>query len=147
MKVLNKKTDYAIRALLALGSRPGTFLSAKAISAEQEIPYQFLRRLMQELIRHGLVVSREGATGGFMLDRDPDAIAVRELIEIFQGPVQVSECLFRKQLCRNRASCVLRHQILRIEQVVRDEFEKITIGSLLRDLESAERGPKKECIE
>ncbi|TCD48796.1 Rrf2 family transcriptional regulator [Chlorobium sp. N1] len=147
MKVLNKKTDYAVRALLSLASSPGRYLSAKVIAAEQEIPYQFLRRLLQELIHHGLVVSREGASGGFMLKRDPDGVAVRELIEIFQGPVQVSECLFRKQLCKNRARCVLRHQILRIERVVQNEFEKITIGSLLRDLEAAGKVPQQECIE
>ncbi|KZK73553.1 MAG: Rrf2 family transcriptional regulator [Pelodictyon luteolum] len=139
MKVLNKNTDYAVRALLSLAGSQGVYMSAKTIATEQDIPYQFLRRLLQELIRHRLVVSREGASGGFMLKRDPDGIGLRELIEIFQGPVQVSECLFRKKLCLNRARCVLRHQILRIEQVVRDEFEKITIGSLLRDLADAGR--------
>ncbi|WP_041463894.1 RrF2 family transcriptional regulator [Pelodictyon luteolum] len=139
MKVLNKNTDYAVRALLSLAGSQGVYLSAKTIATEQDIPYQFLRRLLQELIRHRLVVSREGASGGFKLDRDPDGIALRELIEIFQGPVQVSECLFRKKLCGNRARCVLRHQILRIEQVVRAEFENITIGSLLGDLAAAGR--------
>jgi Rrf2 family protein len=139
MKVLNKNTDYAVRALLSLAGSQGVYMSAKTIATDQDIPYQFLRRILQELIRHELVVSREGASGGFMLKRDPDGIGLRELIEIFQGPVQVSECLFRKKLCVNRARCVLRHQILRIEQVVRDEFEKITIGSLLRDLAAAGR--------
>ncbi len=134
MKVLTKKTDYAIRALLMLGAKRGSYVSAKSIAAEQDMPYQFLRGVLQEMIRHGLIVSKEGVQGGFMMEKDADDIGVRQLIEIFQGRVQVSECMFRKQICANRSRCVLRHEIMRIEQVVSNEFEQVTIGKLLRKL-------------
>ncbi|NTW52335.1 MAG: Rrf2 family transcriptional regulator [Chlorobiaceae bacterium] len=134
MKVLTKHTDYAVRALISLGMKPDSWVTAKAVSEEQAIPYQFLRRIMQELIKSGLVVSREGAGGGVRLARDPDTIRVKDVIEIFQGAVQVSECMFRKQLCSNRANCVLRHEIMRIEQMVNDEFAKVTVGKLISDL-------------
>ena len=134
MKVLTKKTDYAIRALLMLGAKRGSYVSAKSIAAEQDMPYQFLRGVLQEMIRHGLIVSKEGVQGGFMMEKDADDIGVRQLIEIFQGRVQVSECMFRKQICANRSRCVLRHEIMRIEQVVNNEFEQVTIGKLLRKL-------------
>ncbi|MEI8186392.1 MAG: Rrf2 family transcriptional regulator [Chlorobiaceae bacterium] len=137
MKVLTKNTDYAIRALLALAAQKGSYISAKSIADGHDIPYQFLRRLLQEMIRHNLIVSKEGVRGGFMMQKNPDNITVTELIEIFQGKVQVSECMFRKQICGNRARCVLRHEIMRIEQVVQSEFEKVTIGQLLRNLEAA----------
>ncbi len=141
MKVLNKNTDYAIRALLTLAANRGSYMSAKSIATQQGMPYQFLRRLLQELLKRNLIVSKGGVQGGFMLERDPHGIRVTELIEIFQGKVQVSECMFRKQICGNRAHCVLRHEIMRIEQVVQSEFEKVTIGKLLGDLQAA-NGPK-----
>ena len=137
MKVLTKNTDYAIRALLALAAKKGSYVSAKSIATEHDIPYQFLRRLLQEMIRHNLIISKDGVQGGFMMQKNPDDITVTELIEIFQGKVQVSECMFRKQICSNRARCVLRHEIMRIEQVVQSEFQKVTIGKLLRDLTAA----------
>ncbi len=137
MKVLTKNTDYAIRALLALAARKGSYVSARSIATEHDIPYQFLRGLLQEMIRHDLIVSKEGVQGGFMMKQDPDTISVTQLIEIFQGKVQMSECMFRKQICGNRARCVLRHEIMRIEQVVQSEFEKVTIGKLMRDLQAA----------
>lgn len=140
MKVLTKNTDYAIRALLVLGAHEGEYVSARKISEEQDIPYQFLRRILQELCRNGLVTTREGARGGVKLDREPGSIKVKEIIEIFQGKVELSECMFRKQLCSNRASCVLRHEIMRIEQIVNREFERITIGKLLDDLEILHSG-------
>ncbi len=137
MKVLTKNTDYAIRALLALAARKGSYVSARSIATEHDIPYQFLRGLLQEMIRHDLIVSKEGVQGGFMMKQDPDTISVTQLIEIFQGKVQMSECMFRKQICGNRARCVLRHEIMRIDQVVQSEFEKVTIGKLMRDLQAA----------
>lgn len=137
MKVLTKNTDYAIRALLALAAKKGSYVSARSIATEHDIPYQFLRGLLQEMIRHDLIVSKEGVQGGFMMKKDPDTISVTQLIEIFQGKVQMSECMFRKQICGNRARCVLRHEIMRIEQVVQSEFEKVTIGKLMRDLQAA----------
>ncbi len=137
MKVLTKKTDYAIRALLMLAAKRGKYVSAKSIAVEQDMPYQFLRGVLQEMIRHDLIVSKEGVQGGFMLEKDPDEIRVRQLIEIFQGMVQVSECMFRKQICGNRSRCVLRHEIMRIEEVVNSEFEQVTIGKLLRKLNAA----------
>jgi Rrf2 family protein len=139
MKVLTKHTDYAVRALISLGMKSDVWVSAKAVSEEQSIPYQFLRRILQDLIRSGLVVSKEGAGGGVMLGKDPDSIRVKDVIEIFQGKVQVSECMFRKQLCSNRANCVLRHEIMRIEQMVNDEFSKVTVGKLIDDLRRVER--------
>ncbi|NTU68073.1 MAG: Rrf2 family transcriptional regulator [Chlorobiaceae bacterium] len=134
MKILNKHTDYALRALIALGMNPGSRMSAKALSEGQVIPYQFLRRILQELIRSGLVNSKQGVGGGVALAVDPERINVRDVIEIFQGPVQVSECMFRKQLCSNRANCVLRHEIMRIEQLVDDEFSRVSVGKLITDL-------------
>jgi Rrf2 family protein len=139
MKVLNKHTDYAVRALIALGMKPGAVLSARVLSEELAIPYQFLRRILQDLMKNGLVTSKEGAGGGVFLAKEPEGIAIREVIEIFQGHVQVSECMFRKQLCSNRANCVLRHEIMRIEKMVNDEFSKVSIGKLIGDLKMVEQ--------
>ncbi len=138
MKVLNKATDYAVRALISLGMKPDGWVSAKVISDEQTIPYQFLRRILQELIRGGLVESKEGAGGGVKLAKAPGEIGIADVIEIFQGKVQLSECMFRKQLCSNRANCVLRHEIMRIERMVNSEFSMVTIGKLIDDLKAVE---------
>ncbi len=138
MKLLNKNTDYAIRALLHLGRAPaGTFVSAAEISEKQKIPYEFLRKLLRKMIASEIVESKEGGNGGYRLKSDPQKIRISELIEIFQGQLQLSECMFRRKLCENRSHCVLRHNILRIEKMVTQEFEGITVGSLLAELKEA----------
>ena len=96
------------------------------------MPYQFLRRILQRLVKAGLVESRKGAGGGFRLCADPAAIHVADVIRKFQGAVELSECMFRKKICENRATCVLRREIKRIERLVTVEFEKLTIQRLMK---------------
>lgn len=137
MKLLNKNVDYAIRALLHLGSGQDGYISAVEISREQRIPYEYLRKLLRRLIKAKIVESKEGGSGGFRLKMDPKKIKVIKLIEIFQGSLQLSECMFRKKPCHNRSHCVLRRNILRIEALVTKEFERITVGSLLKEFKEA----------
>ncbi|MDP8259291.1 MAG: Rrf2 family transcriptional regulator [Candidatus Aadella gelida] len=141
MKLLTKNTDYAVRALLTLASlKKDEYLSARQISQRQKVPYQYLRRILQELIKKNLVISREGGGGGFRLKKRPNSIEISGIINIFQGRIQLSDCMFRKKLCHNRSNCVLRNQIQRIESIVASEFSKITIGSLLKDLTKQKGG-------
>ncbi|MEI7933515.1 MAG: hypothetical protein WCH30_00460 [Chlorobiaceae bacterium] len=48
-----------------LGAKREAYVSAKAIAVEQGMPYQFLRGVLQEMIRHNLILWKEGVHGGF----------------------------------------------------------------------------------
>lgn len=132
MKILTKNTDYAVRALLELASRGEELISAKEISTCQKIPYEYLRKILSRLIKEGIVESREGGMGGVRLKASPKTIKIADLIRIFQGKVQISECMFRQNICPNRATCVLRKNILKVEQKVINELSLITIEKLLK---------------
>lgn len=133
MKLLTKNSDYAIRALLELARNKNDFLSSRDIAERQKIPYHFLRKTLRKLIKNNFVISKEGISGGFKIARDPGNIGIGKVIETFQGKIQLSECMFRKRLCRNRATCVLRGEIIGIEKVVYDRFHNMTIKRLVRE--------------
>ena len=135
MKLLTKESDYAIRAVMNLARHGNGFVSSRQIAQEEQIPLQFLRRILVTLTKHGIVESKEGIAGGARLRVSPDTVRLADLIRIFQGRIQLSECMFRKRLCANRRTCVLRKRIANIERLVATEFEKITIGDLIKDLE------------
>ncbi len=141
MKLLTKHTDYAIRALLELAGNEDKFLSARQIAKRQSIPYQFLRQILQGLIKNKLAISKEGSGGGFRIDKNSDLISMVDIIAIFQGNIQISDCMFRKKLCANRLNCILRKQINRVEKLVNKEFKGITIGCLLKDFKKQRRRP------
>lgn len=133
MRLVTKETDYAIRALLSLARTRDAFVPSAGLSAADGIPLQFLRRILQRLIRAGLVTSREGVAGGIRLARDPSRIKVLDVMRLFQGEVQVSECMFRRKLCANRGTCVLRKRLNTIGGILAREFARISIADLLRD--------------
>lgn len=134
MKLLTKDTDYAIRAVMHLARRQGTWVSSRSISTEEGIPLQFLRRIVLTLKQHGLIDTKEGVAGGVRLKLSPHKISVAQLIWIFQGEIKISQCLFRKKICPNRAKCALRHEISKIEQMVTEQLERITIARLLKEV-------------
>ena len=131
MKILTKDTDYAIRALIFLATEKEVFLSSKKISEMLIIPYQFLRVILQKLLKHGFIDSKEGVFGGFRIIKNPSKIRIIDLIKVFQGDFELSDCMFRQKICPNRETCVLREEIKRIENIVEKEFENLTIGKLL----------------
>jgi len=135
MKLLTKNSDYAVRALVYLAKHNDRYVPSSEIASSETIPLHFLRRILQKLTKAGLVSSREGIAGGVRLAQHPSKIKVGEVIRIFQGRIQLSECMFRKRLCSNRARCVLRKKIKQIEKSVIRQFERLTIASLLNEEE------------
>ena len=133
MKLLTKHTDYAISALLVLAGNKQSFMSAREIAKKESIPYRFLRSILRELIKNDLVISREGSGGGFKIKVNPDPLKITDIIEIFQGNIQLLQCEFREKLCVNHSTCVLKRQVHEIEKIVIEKFSDITIGSLLKD--------------
>jgi Rrf2 family cysteine metabolism transcriptional repressor len=134
MKLLTKETDYAIRTLIELARKRENYLSARDIAKAQNMPYQYIRKILQVLIKENLVISREGGRGGFILKVRPDKIKVSDVIKLFQGNIQLMECMFRENVCSYRPTCILRKNIQRIEQMVIKEFGNITVSGLLADM-------------
>lgn len=134
MKLLTKDTDYAIRALIVLAGTQKDYVSAREISETEKIPYSFARKILLKLYKSGYVDSKKGGKGGFKLKKKPSKIKAADMISLFQGNIQFSECMFRDKICHNRATCVLRKNINRIERIVKEEFEKITVKSILEGL-------------
>lgn len=62
-------------------------VKAEAIATVQEIPHKFLEGILGDLRRGGLVTSRRGGSGGYLLAREPSAITVADVIRAVDGPI------------------------------------------------------------
>jgi Rrf2 family protein len=103
---VSRKVDYALRAIIYLSlqtdQRP---VPIKEIAARRRIPRKFLEKIIQDLIRAGLVQSHRGAYGGYTLTRSPDQVSFRDVIEAVEGPISLNTCLTQRQDCSVLASC------------------------------------------
>lgn len=132
MKLLARDTDYAIRAISFTAESAKKVISVNDMVAELGIPRPFLRKTLQVLSNKGILKSCKGRGGGFSLAMKPEKIFLVELMRIFQGPIKLNECFFKKKPCPNRHMCRLKKRIDFIEDMVRRELDLITIGDLVR---------------
>lgn len=131
MKLITRDTDYAVRALSYIAQKEPEMISTGELFKELKIPRPFLRKILQILNKKGILTSYKGKGGGFVLAMPADKIFLVDLIEIFQGPFQLNECLFKKRVCPSRNTCALRKKIRVIEENVVSEIKAITVASLL----------------
>ncbi len=79
--------DYSLKALLFLAARfeAAQPLTVEEIAAGEELPEDYLRRLLAELKRGGIVVSRKGPSGGYALARHPSKITMADVVSVIEG--------------------------------------------------------------
>jgi Rrf2 family protein len=84
---ISAKVDYACRALCALAASAGDAVTAEALAEVQNLPVRFLRSILNELRRDGLVVSQRGNEGGYRLARPASEITLGEIFRRLEGPL------------------------------------------------------------
>ena len=87
--------DYSLKALLLLAERYPTTspVRVEEIAESQDIPENYLRRLLIELKRGGLVASQKGPNGGYMLARPPAEVTMADVLRAFHSEVFDSPAL------------------------------------------------------
>jgi len=126
--------DYSLKALLMLAERyPGSEPTrVEEIAASQGIPENYLRRLLIELKRGGLVASQKGPSGGYLLARSPSRITMADVLEIIEGDYCPVECLEEtgSGQCPRTESCPMRDVWREVRESVNDILRRATLQSL-----------------
>lgn len=130
MKLITRNTDYAMRALCYMAGQEKESVPVPEMVGVLRIPRPFLRKLLQIMSSEGILRSYKGQGGGFALAKRPQEIPLTDLIRIFQGAIELNECIFKKKICPNRGACRLKCEIDAIERDVLKRLHGITIASL-----------------
>ena len=136
MLKINRQTDYAVRVVLALAKRGEDIrLSTAEIQQEMLIPPALMTRIVAQLAREGLVNTYPGRDGGLMLPRPAVQITLKDVVEAFEGPILLSECLQAKgeDDCPFRFNCPVRSKWGRVQMAVMREMASITFGDLAQE--------------
>ena len=84
---ISRKSDYAIRAMLELGSAEAPSLTTEQIATAQLIPQHFLENIMLDLRRADMIVTQRGPGGGCRLALPPEAITLADIVRAVDGPL------------------------------------------------------------
>jgi Rrf2 family protein len=136
--MLSQKARYALRAMIELAREDGQ-VTAGELSVRADAPRKFLEAILLPLAREGLVVSRRGKFGGYLLGRAASAISFAEVIRLVDGPLALAPCVSRTAFrrcedCRDLATCALREALLK----ARDATAQVLEGYSLADAVAGE---------
>lgn len=130
---VSKKTDYALRALVALTRlEPGQTLSLRHIAHTCDIPFKFLQQIMLDLRAKGWVNGHPGRDGGYELAISPDALSMGEVVRHFDGVLAPIGCvsITHYEPCSQEPVCVFRRLLLDI----RNHSARLLEATSLEDL-------------
>jgi len=134
MNFISRDTDYAIRALVymtKMAKKNNNIFTVDEIVREEYLPERFLRRILQKVAKKGLLCSRKGKEGGFSLSKAPKDIRLTDIIKVFQGEIDLTNCFLKGKICPDIKTCVLRKKLKEIGRGLDRQLRAITIASLL----------------
>lgn len=136
--MLTRKTKYALLALsyLARHQDEGPVLIADLAAAEN-IPKKFLEAILLELRKHGILKSRKGKGGGYMLNRAPRDIPLSDVVRMMDGPFAPVSCVSETAYapcddCRDEKTCEIRAVMKRVRDSIADIFENTSLADMVR---------------
>ena len=132
---LSKKADYALMAMkhLAVRGDEGSS-SAREIAEQYDIPIELMAKVLQRLVRRGLLVSHQGTRGGYQLARRPAQISVADVIQAIEGPVAVTACRTDDGECEQFAKCNVRDPLFKVRDRILAALGECTIAELAADI-------------
>lgn len=141
---LSQKADYGLILLSALahprgevkvshGEHPGgvtdkaKFVSISSVAQKNKISPKFLSQIAQDLKKAGIITSREGISGGYVLAKSPSEIKLLDVLRILDGGLFEGKCFEEEHLC----VCGAKEMWLEMKKQLEESFGKRTVADLL----------------
>lgn len=141
---LSNRGRYALKAAFDLATHADAPAQVRDVAARQRIPVRFLEQIFQLLKRAGLVESKRGPRGGFVLAREPEEVRLGDVLRAVEGPVVLTGARRSRGVPRDVTEAVLADLSRSVERC----FDDVTLEDLRvrREREAAGRRPASYVI-
>lgn len=128
--MLSRTAEYALRAIVWLSGHPESSVTGQAIAAATQVPPDYLAKVMQCLVRGGLVEAQRGKNGGFSLVSAPEDITVLDVINAVDPVRRIRSCPLG--LAGHESLCPLHRSLDNIADQLERAYGAIRLADLLR---------------
>lgn len=131
--LLTRASEYALLSLDAI-RKSDSPIGAEQLANELCIPKSFLAKILQSLAKQGILESRKGAHGGFILAKEVNEISVKDIIIAAEGKAPaVFDCTSYMSTCPNGTigSCVISPFLINFQTKIDDFLNGLTLGDIL----------------
>lgn len=135
MLKIAKSVEYSILALRFIANNQDLeCVSTKEISIRENIPYDLLAKLMQKLVKHNIILSKQGKFGGYALNISPEQLSINDVILALDEKVQLTDCMVENPTlndCGRVTDCCLRSPLSKMQDKIIDLFKQTTLQEIL----------------
>jgi len=128
--MIPQTAEYALRAIVYLGSRTGKACTTVELAEEIDAPSSYLAKVMRGLSRAGIVASQRGMGGGYTLVRQPDDVSVLEVVNAVDAFHRISDCPLGRP-AHTSGLCPLHRRLDNVMAAAEMSLEQTTVGELL----------------
>lgn len=128
--MLPKTAEYALRAAVWLGHSPGSTESAERLAEATKVPRRYLHKVLQDLVRAGLVRSQSGPGGGYALARSPETTTILDVVNAVGELERIRHCPLG--LASHTRLCPLHSELDKVYAEAEAALGRVTIAQLLR---------------
>ncbi len=135
--MLSKRAKYGLRALVYLARHKGEGpIQIRDISENLKIPRKFLEAILLDLRNEGMLQSRKGKEGGYLMERSPDTITVGKIIRFIDGPLAAVPCVSQTAYarcddCPEEKMCVIRCIMKQVRDATAKILDETTLDQLV----------------
>lgn len=131
---ISAKADYAVRAAveLAAAQPEGRPVTAQALAEAQGIPKHFLENILADLRTSGIVRTKRGPDGGYLLAQDASAISLADVLRAVEGPLAAIQGVRPDQLHYGGAATRLPDVWVALRANLRAVLERVNLADLAR---------------
>ncbi|HNW74739.1 MAG: Rrf2 family transcriptional regulator [Bacteroidales bacterium] len=126
----SKTTEYAIRVLTTMAIGEEKLYTADDLYEKLKIPKRYLRRLLTDLSKAGLIAGTRGRTGGFVFAKDPDKVTLKEIIDLVEGKETLNRCILGFSACVADGHCTMHADWIQAKVQMEELLTTTTLGSL-----------------
>jgi Rrf2 family protein len=138
MRTISKRTQYGLKAIVALARRyQEKPVLIASLASQESIPPKFLEVILLKLKRQGLLGSKKGKGGGYYLSRPPSTITLGSVIRMIEGPLAPLPCASETRFracsdCKDIETCATRIIMRQVRDAIAGVLDKTTLADLLR---------------
>ena len=133
--IVSTKGRYALRVMLCFAQRGSEdYVPLKEIAEAEEISQKYLESIMTILSKAGFLDAVHGKGGGYRLNRKPEEYTVGTILKLTEGSLAPVSCTTQGAAACSRSTCCQTLPMWeRLEKLIDDFFEGITLADLLKD--------------
>lgn len=130
---VSREVDYGYGVVICLGSNAGRYIKRREIYEKENIPYRYLKKILDKLVEGRIIQTKTGKNGGYKLNVSLKKITLLTILNIIDTEkIKLKECVSKREICGFRnGNCVVHEEFKQIEAELKERLNRVVFSNLI----------------